>query len=53
MDLLDISEGVKARQIDVGFAKNKWRIEWLNEKDRLDRPFHLWLRKTGVGDLPY
>ena len=46
MDLLDVSDTVKARQIDGVNTKNKWRNEWLDEKDRLNRPFCLWLQKT-------
>ncbi|KAL8567152.1 hypothetical protein ACOMHN_033054 [Nucella lapillus] len=46
MDLLDVSDSVRARQIDRVCQKNKWRNEWLDEKDKFDRPFRLWLRKT-------
>eukprot|EP00745_Piridium_sociabile_P019197 TRINITY_DN2900_c0_g1_i7.p1 TRINITY_DN2900_c0_g1~~TRINITY_DN2900_c0_g1_i7.p1 ORF type:complete len:220 (+),score=39.74 TRINITY_DN2900_c0_g1_i7:279-938(+) len=45
MELLEVSETARAREIDAELKKNKWRNEWLDETDKKDRPFRMWLRK--------
>ena len=39
-----IADYSEARRIDKS-TKNKWRSEWLQEEDDLNRKFSLWLRK--------
>ena len=45
MEFLQLSESTRAREIDADLKKNKWRNEWLDEADKKDRPFRVWLRK--------
>ena len=45
MEFLEVSETARAREIDAELKKNKWRNEWLDETDKKDRPFRMWLRK--------
>lgn len=39
-----LNKGASVKIVDAGL-KNKWRREWLEEKDVLKRPFSLWVRK--------
>ena len=45
MEFLQLSETTRAREIDAELKKKKWRNEWLDETDKKDRPFRMWLRK--------
>ena len=45
MEFLQLSETARAREIDAELKKNKWRNEWLDETDKKDRQFCMWLRK--------
>ena len=45
MEFLQLTETTRAREIDADLKKNKWRNEWLDETDKKDRPFRMWLRK--------
>eukprot|EP00916_Digyalum_oweni_P002687 GHVL01004931.1.p1 GENE.GHVL01004931.1~~GHVL01004931.1.p1 ORF type:complete len:117 (-),score=6.09 GHVL01004931.1:280-630(-) len=43
-----ITNESKTRKIDQSLHKNKWRNDWMNLVDDLNRPFRKWLRKTSA-----
>ncbi|KAL8567049.1 hypothetical protein ACOMHN_027478 [Nucella lapillus] len=45
MEFLQLTETARAREIDAELKKNKWRNGWLDETDKKDRPFRMWLQK--------
>ena len=40
-----LTSEIEARKVDSQ-CKNKWKKEWLNEMDSLNRPFGLWYKKA-------
>ena len=47
-----LQPGIDVKKLDAS-AKNKWRWQWMSEKDKMGRPFSRWCQKIDGAGLAF